>query len=620
MPVTYEPESNKLRLYVGRVPRADYERLRAAGFISTPKQDCDFVAVWTTHREDLAREYLEDGEDIDDEDYSPEERAADRAERFAGYRDKRADEAGVSADAFEAGPAAFGHQNQARAARQARRHDRLRTYAVSQWSKAEYWQERTRGVIAHALYKSSPSVRRGRILTLEAEQRKHLKSLAESVERWETWKRIAAIVDPTEQTQAATNYAGGSSGWSDYDHPRIEGRNSSLWSLLTQAVDPITGAEAAALFLGNSHADGPTHEGGYYDRWTKHYELRLTYERAMLAEEGGTAAEAEIEPGGWIRGGRTNHCLESVAGGWVQIHRVNKSPATGRVTSVKVMGTYRSYANGDSAVASLVTINVERLGENAYRAPTEEERTQFAASQKETKAKAKASKPTAPKLINPTDEDAAKLQAIWNDRAKASHDKAQMERNGKIYTEYTPSEVRRMTQAQYSEISKGSSPHGSIMAITERINDQYHGRGGRAEVFKVRRCSASGFNYAACRVIILTDKPQKPLPWEAIERAKAKQPTADKLFHRLDRIAELSCLAWSHEIPEADSKLVADAEYVGWWYSSSMSQFGLTDEGRAAYAKYQQIVAEGGLPVEHGTAYPLETVAAAKRSSNLATV
>ncbi len=45
--VTYSPEDNKLRLYVGRVPRDEYLRLKANGFISTPKQDCDFVATWT---------------------------------------------------------------------------------------------------------------------------------------------------------------------------------------------------------------------------------------------------------------------------------------------------------------------------------------------------------------------------------------------------------------------------------------------------------------------------------------------------------------------------------------------------------------------------------------------
>lgn len=55
MPATYCPEDDKLRLYVGRVPRDEYDALRKAGFVSTPKQDCDFAAPWTPNREDLAR-------------------------------------------------------------------------------------------------------------------------------------------------------------------------------------------------------------------------------------------------------------------------------------------------------------------------------------------------------------------------------------------------------------------------------------------------------------------------------------------------------------------------------------------------------------------------------------
>lgn len=41
---TYSPEDNKLRLYVGRVPRAEYEALRADGWTSTPKQG-DFLTM-----------------------------------------------------------------------------------------------------------------------------------------------------------------------------------------------------------------------------------------------------------------------------------------------------------------------------------------------------------------------------------------------------------------------------------------------------------------------------------------------------------------------------------------------------------------------------------------------
>ena len=68
---TYCPEDNKLRLYVGRVPRDEYEALKAEGWTSTPKQDCDFVAHWTPARRDTCLSYAGF---IDDEDTPPTER------------------------------------------------------------------------------------------------------------------------------------------------------------------------------------------------------------------------------------------------------------------------------------------------------------------------------------------------------------------------------------------------------------------------------------------------------------------------------------------------------------------------------------------------------------------
>lgn len=170
--VTYSPEDDKLRLYVGRVPRNEYDELRAAGFVSTPKQASDFVAVWTPRREDLAREYLADGEDIGDESGTMADRAADRAERFAGYREKRAGEAHDHADRAEASPSVVGHQSRDRAERVARRIERTQSLAVSQWSKAEYWRARTAGVIGNALHRLDARTRRGRIDTIEAELRR----------------------------------------------------------------------------------------------------------------------------------------------------------------------------------------------------------------------------------------------------------------------------------------------------------------------------------------------------------------------------------------------------------------------------------------------------------------
>ncbi len=184
---TYSPEDNKLRLYAAtRLDSDTYARVKKAGFRWAPKPELFVAPAWTPEREDLL---LELAGEIDDENYSAADRSADRAERFADYRDKRRHEAHGHADAFDAGPAVFGHRNHARAERQARRHDRHRGHALTPWSKAEYWQTRTGAVIGHALYKAKPGVRRSRILRLEAEQRKHAKTTEQVAKRYAAWQK-----------------------------------------------------------------------------------------------------------------------------------------------------------------------------------------------------------------------------------------------------------------------------------------------------------------------------------------------------------------------------------------------------------------------------------------------
>jgi hypothetical protein len=530
---TYSPEDNKLRLYaVSRLDAATYALAKSLGFAWAPKQELFVAPSWGPAREDFL---LELAGEVDDEDYSPQERAADRAERFGDYRDKRAAGAGAGADRFDSGPSAFGHQNRGRAERQAARHDRHRTFAVSQWSKAEYWQTRTAAVIAHTLFRSDARVRRGRILRLEAEQRKHEKTREEYAARHAGWRAVPALegadrpgryvngdgkgggyygFDPetiTPALWAANALANSGHCWGDYAHPRT-GCVAGLYSHLTDQDDPLTPAEAAALWLdGKAAPDAP---GTYAARWSDHYNLRLAYERAMLEAEGGSAADAEIEPGGWI--------------GKRQIHAVNRSPATKRVVSVKIVAPSGWNENGPPKLKSY---NVERLPEGAYRAPTDEERAAFAGETAERKAAEKASRPKAPPLVNPTDEDANLLQAAWNLRAKAEHARR------KRYGEFKPSEVLRLTQSQYSANSKGdyapcetrtlhacgriARKHTGLWTSEGQAYDKALG-----ETVAKLRIRGSGFD-TADRVIVLTDKPQKPIPldWANLDSpAPAAEP------------------------------------------------------------------------------------------------
>lgn len=464
---TYCPEDDKIRLYVGRVPRAEYDALRAEGWTSTPKQDCDFVAVWTPTREDTALAYG-DGE-IEDEDQSPADRAADRAERFAGYRDKRSDEAHERADAYDAGPAVHGCQSQALAERRAARHDMQATRAVSRWEKAEYWQHRTAGVISHALHVAAPGVRMGRIKTLEAELR------------------------------------------------RIEGCAG-------------------------------------YARSENHLRLRLAYENQMLEAQGGRLAAVDMEPGGWL--------------GQRQIQTVHKSPATGRVTSVKVRvprvsGWQYQVANVPGTDYALLTIETERLPPDAYRAPTDEERAAFIEARKAEKKAAKETSPKKPPLVNPTKEDAERLQALWNEQA-----------NRRIYGK--DQEVYETTQAVYSANSGGTYTAAETVFIEPggRVHSRYHNRAELPPCCKVR-CFRG-------RVLILTDKPQKPIPADAWRDVRGEL-RAEIIAGRMAELCELAQRSWQNEKwTDEEKELWHNARLAGLAYSDSMSQFGLTDAGQEA--------------------------------------
>ncbi|MET0263383.1 MAG: DUF3560 domain-containing protein [Rariglobus sp.] len=463
---TYSPEDNKLRLYVGRVPRPEYEALRAEGWTSTPKQNCDFVATWTPARRDRALSYAEI---IEDEDMGPAERAADRAERFAGYLGKRLDEATGHADRFDAGPAVHGFQSQARAERSAARHDRIGTRAVDAWDKAEYWQRRTAGVISNALHLSSPSVRMGRVKELELAIARHEKNERD-------------------------------------------------------------------------------------DAWTNHYRLRLAYENQMLEACGGRAAVVEMVVGGFWKGQR--------------IHGINKSPVTGNVVSLDVWGKYTSWRRGNLVQFEGVYLeNIERDGEGHYRAPTPEELAEFEAAQKaakKAKREAKKDAPPEPKLINPTDADAERLQALWNLK--------------KYHYSSEPQTVLRLTQAEASAALKaGSVSTKEIVGGGFRLKGN-HDAAELPVVAKVRSSNA--------RVVVITDKPQTAFPdfvWY-----DTRPDIQKELENHVEALEAAACASWSNSLDEDTQGIVFRARQVGLFYVMSMSQFGFTEAGRAWVKKVKE--------------------------------
>jgi hypothetical protein len=585
---TYCPEDNKLRFYPDWSDGGfDKEVMKAAGYRWASKQECYVAPRWTPDAEDAALKHVDE---IEDEDYSPQERAADRAERFSVYRDKRSAEAHGIADRYDAGPSVFGGQNARRVERQAARHDRLRGRACSRWSKAEYWQSRTAGVISNALHKSDAVTRRRRILRIEAEHRGLVKSMEEYATRFAGWQKVLTLdggdckcedcpvgenqygIDGHKATQALKlAYTLSNDGRCRMygHHPDDPSEYHSAYDLLTGVwksggrLRQMTPHEVAnALIRGRTE---PHSEHGSSMRWKRHYELRRAYENQMLENEGGKASEVEMVVGGFFRG----H----------QIHKINKSPATGRVTSVEVWGNFKTYRKGELVVEyGRCVLNGEKYGESAYRAPTDEELAAFNAAKAEKK-KAKAAEPKGPSLVNPTLEDAEKLQGIWN-AANPKHE---------------PGTVWEMTQQEYSLRSKQYGPCGTS-EVNEHGTEMESNCWGRlptmrTAVFKVRRGSSRTL-YGTHRVVVITDKPQKPIPWMDIVTARMAQPTEESLFDRIEEIASLACRnshddRWTDE----ESQLFSDAQYVRWAYSSSVSQFGLTEKGNAKLKEFREKVA-----------------------------
>lgn len=315
---TYSPEDNKLRLYASsRLDPETYARVRGAGFIWAPKQDLFVAPAWTPERAHLLEELADD---IGDEDTSLCARAEARAERFEEYGEHRAADAASAhravsaiADNIPLGqPILIGHHSERHARRDAEKIENGMRRAVKMWETSKYWEERARGALANAKYKERPDVRARRIKKIEADLRRVQRTLAEQAKCLKAWQGV----DNLERAQHVANFCSfrmltdGANYWSAWDVLRPEGERYKACPAFTwEAVK-----ERALRAFANTARP---------DQWIAHYENRLTYERAMLGESGGTIADKTgPEKGGACR------CWASPRGGWSYIQKVNKVSVT----------------------------------------------------------------------------------------------------------------------------------------------------------------------------------------------------------------------------------------------------------------------------------------------------
>lgn len=336
---TYSAQDNKLRIYpAGRLDADEYAKVKAAGYAWAPKQGFFVAPMWTPAREDLA---IEMAGEIDDEDSTAEERAAQRAERFEGYQESRTRDAESArkavasiADNIPLGqPILIGHHSERHARKDAERIENGMRKAVRNWETAEYWKHRAAAALRHADYKERPDVRERRIKGLEAEKRKqerHRDDARQTLRRWELiddeskWKtredgskptrieRARQIADIDGRFTVSRLNADGTpcdnfGGWSAYYVLQPDGERFQRCPSAT--VDECIAAARRMCEATERHTS----------RWINHYENRITYERAMLAEQGGTAADKyNFEVGGQILR----------RGEWLTILKVNRQSVT----------------------------------------------------------------------------------------------------------------------------------------------------------------------------------------------------------------------------------------------------------------------------------------------------
>jgi protein-L-isoaspartate O-methyltransferase len=352
---TYSPDDNKLRLYASsRLEPEIYERVKAAGFKWAPKQELFVAPMWTPGREDLL---LELAGEIDDEDTSLVDRAAERSERFEGYSDRRMRDAesareavAAIADAIPLGqPILVGHHSERRARKDAERIETGMRKAVKMWRTSQYWSDRAAGALAHAKYKELPAVRARRIKGIESDLRKAQTSKRESEERLRFWSRENITLAQAKAFANMNNFYLAKKEGDREDRSTQQ----TAWSALDQLESGIPSTIYAPRTLEEVIQGGRRLYPRLIankERWIEHYENRLVYERAMLAEQIGVDDPGKRWP--FAIGGKI-----LVRNEWWTILRINKS--SGKILSFRVQsGT------------SKALVNVELVKD--YQEPTEE--------------------------------------------------------------------------------------------------------------------------------------------------------------------------------------------------------------------------------------------------------
>ena len=480
---TYSAEDNKLRLYcVSRLENETFQAVKANGFRWAPKQELFVAPKWTPGREDFC---IELAGEITAERTTIVERAEAKAERLDAIAVKREQQSNSFHDAanriaqrFEFGqPILVGHHSERKARKDQERMHSAMDKAVKAQKAVSYWNYRAEGVERHANMKGNASVRARRIKTLLAELRDRQRDVNHAKICVKLWTKVAAIADAEERAKAVKHYAGAHIATGSAA-PYYSG--DSVWSMLESGTIMPDEAVQKCLAHHEFQAENP-----YALRWIAHILNRLAFERSEL----GDVMRYDGELSAVI--------LQAFA----REHGAHKPQAT-------------KIAEGWT-VASTVDLPAHIGASNTLALDVEGWRDLMQASGYVVLAPTprRKSGATSMPLINPTQEEAEKLQAIWNAKAQ--------ERGGATTLGGVKgSEVRRVKQATFSANSKGSYSAFTTIELDRnghKVWTSYKGKSAEP-VCRVRTGPGGGSVYSPESILVIKDKPQKALPieWVAV--------------------------------------------------------------------------------------------------------
>ena len=468
---TYSPEDNKIRIYASsRLDAETYAQVKEAGFKWAPKQELFVAPRWTPQREDLA---IKLAGEIEAEEMTLAERAAMKAERLEDLADKRhaqsnafARRADELSQAFYMGqPILVGHHSERGARKTQERMHSAMTASVKAEKEAGYWLGRASSAEHYASRKNDPRVRANRIKTLLAE----LRDFQRGINRAHTALAIWDEITTDEQIRDALRNRDSRELWSGYDlYYKVDKGEIAPGDARQQCID-------GAMVTVN----GPNRR-----RWIEHILHRLAFERSMLGDV--PRYDGEFTPV-IIQAFAREHGAESP-----------------KSTAIDA-GRFR--------LESPVPLPAHIASENSLELSEGDWRDLMQAcgyTVPEKKARQASAKPDTVPLINPSREQAEQLQAIWNLRMVAACiGKRSTARANAVYA---------TTQATYSANAKGDyDPFKTveIAADGHRVRMEWKGnervRSGEP-VARIRISTIGVEFYKPDAVVIITDKPAKPLP------------------------------------------------------------------------------------------------------------